>query len=362
MSKNTLPLKPFLKVIQSKPYIDQLNDICSIALVTVTHGCFAFWAYSDKHADHDRIVLGTRDDIVKWCRANNFDLNHSWLFSDMCDPAHELCETIATDILGVKIVESIAETMKIAAATAGLQAGDYGMILFTSLESIVERYLSRSIIWATVPSEFDIPNFGVYKSQYWFRLWTTCNALKKPIWAAYKPPTPEDDLKPDLDMNGDPVYKNFKTAKTAEATNPVITAEVYRYDHPEHVWSSVGYVGTIHLDDESFEEDLGQMIRQQYGAGDYKVHITETDMDLGAMHIKKTLRIKVSQGTTKTLSVKTKNPLLVLPPAEKIPLDTSSGRKMPKTPAPSEPEPEETQDVFTAAISGGLFKKDIEEP
>jgi hypothetical protein len=115
---------------------------------------------------------------------------------------------------------------------------------------------------------------------------------------------------------------------------------------------SIGYVGTIKFVNGVDEEDLGQIIRKEYGPGIYDVMICEAH--LGCARIVNTINVKVLPNSPEQPSKpdKPKKPFAKARPVKKVVL---------KTKPPDEPRSEDA-DVFSAAIRGGLFKKDIEEP
>lgn len=344
MVKNT---ELILKIIRSQPYHDRIDNICGTALEVVLYCCGGSYAYSDKYANHDRIIIGARDDVIKWCKSNGVELNNSWLFTDLHLRSKELAQILATDILGAKLLSWVAEAVK---RTMPLLSPQVAIeeVLEVSLETIVERYLCQSIVWATSP-DLNAGTLSQHLAKQWFRVWTTSNAVTKPSWAQSAPTThvPSPSEVENM-LIGD--------IKPPEPKKLPLTAMVHRVHHPSANHTAIGYVGNLPLADESDIDDLGQMIRPQFGAGEYSVQICqENTPSTGFTRILKTINVMVAEDNKHVGSHK--KPHIMLPPAEKIPLNTSAPAAQPK-----KPRAEKQPDVFAAAISGALFKKPIEEP
>ena len=102
------------------------------------------------------------------------------------------------------------------------------------------------------------------------------------------------------------------------------------------------------------EEDLGQIIRKEYGPGEYMVQICERHpVSGGNLRITKTTHITVIQESPKKPSKtnKPKEPLAMLSPANKVAIN----------PKPQNKSKPEAFDIFVAAVKGALFKKDVDE-
>lgn len=318
-------LDPFLKVIRSKPYSDMIDKICDIVIETVTDGCFTLHAYSYKTVNHDLIIIGTMEDVINWCRANKIDLNQPWLSTSLCRPANNLADIIAEDILGEKLVNWVAETAKKAMPLVNPPAS-ISEILDVSLYRIVEKYLCNGIVWATAPLiDNGVSHHLLAKhiSEVWFRNWVTSNNITKPTWAS-EPKT--------------------MTPPTQNKPAPIGEAQVHRIQRYEQDHTTIEYVGTISLVNGTDIITLEQTIRKTYGPGEYRVQICKDDpLRPGIIRVVEMINVKVLA-----------TPLQAKKAPKKEILQRTHEKPAPKI--------EDEKDLFAAAIRGGLFKKDIEEP
>jgi hypothetical protein len=343
VGKKNPTLKPFLKIVRSKPYIDRIYAIQELVQDVVVANCAGFSSCSGTHACHDIVAIGTKEDIEKWCQAHGNDMHAGtgWLFSN-----HLLINIISTNILGDSLINHVAETLQsVSKLTKNPSAdlADFVMktVLDGSLDNVVAKYLCETIIWATPPKlEGRLPGHVLsrYRNVAWFKTWISTNCVNKPAPGGSNQAFPNDQQ-----------YTNVTAQKVAKQE---LTAMVHR----EYPSPSVGYVGSIKLVDESHEEDLNQVIRQEYGHGEYKVYITKRNHGTpSASHIVKVIHITVFEDKKKP-----EKPHIMLPPAKTIPLHQSADSKQPQV--STGPKDADEKEAFAAAISGSLFKKPIEEP